>query len=103
HLQAFVEVKLRSAVLGDFAASLALARAEDLAFDERTVIGFELGQLGKGLRHREFVRIARIDTRDQRINGMIEKLLTKPPHDKFGNTLLFTIATRGHKRLAQDR
>ena len=49
HLQPFVKGKFGGAILCDFAGPPAFARAEDLAFDHRTVFFLEGGQFGKRL------------------------------------------------------
>src|SRR5580765_3777957 len=87
HLQAIVERKFRGAVLGHLAALLAFARAKDLAFDERAIACFELRELWEGLSYRKLMRIACIYAGDQRVNGLIEKLLPKAALHEFGNTL----------------
>src|SRR5262249_39371092 len=48
-LQALVEGKFWGAIFGDVTAAFAFPRAENLAFDERTVFGFELSEFGEGL------------------------------------------------------
>ena len=101
HLQPLVKGELGGAVFRNFPAPLALARAEDLPLDERAVARLKLAQLRERLRHRELVRVARIHPGDERINGMVQKLLPEPAHHKLGDALLLAIAARRHERLAQ--
>ena len=103
NLQTGIKGKLWGAVLGDFAALLALASAEDLPLDERAVARFELAQLREGLRHGKLVGIARIDPGHERVNGVVQKFLPQPAHNEFRDAFLFAIAARRHKRLAQHR
>ena len=51
---------------------------------------------------RELVRIARIDASDERVNGVIQKLLPEPADDEFGDALLLGIAARRDEGFAQD-
>ncbi len=103
HLQAIIKRKLGGAILGDFATPLAFARTEDLALDQGSVAGLQIAQFGKGLRHRKPVGIARINPRHKRIDGMVQKFLSQPAHDKLSHCFLFSVASPGHKRLAQHR
>ena len=49
----------------------------------------------------QFVRIARVNSSDERVNGVIEKFLIKPPHHKLPDAFLHAITTRRDERLAQ--
>ena len=100
HLQPFVKRELRRAVFRSFPAPFALASAEDLPLDERAITRLKLAQLRKRLLHRELVGVARIDSGDERIDGVVEKLLPKSAQNELRDAFLFAIAARRHERLA---
>ena len=100
-LEAFVEGKLGGAVLGDLTGAFAIAGAEDLALDERAVTRLELTQLGEGVRDREPVGIAGINTGHQGVDRMVEELLAQAADDKIGDALLFAVTARRDEGLAQ--
>ena len=73
----------------------ACARApENLALDERPVFLFERVELQEGMLDGQPRRIARIHAH-QRIDRVIQKLLTQPPQNKLRDTLL---TVRGDRR-----
>ena len=74
-----------------------------MAFDERTIFRFKLAQLRESVLDRELVRIARVNTGDQCINGMVQEFLPKAANDEFGDAFFLAVAPGRNKRLAQDR
>src|SRR5262249_10832651 len=102
HLQALVKGEFRGAIFGDLAAAFALTPAEDLAFDERAVTGFELGEFGEGVLKGKLMGVAGVNAGNERINRVVEKLPSKPADDEFGDGFLFAIAASRGEWLAQD-
>src|SRR5262249_10794166 len=103
NLEAVVEGEFWGTILGNLTALFALARAEDLAFDQRAVTLLQLDQLREGLAHGEFVRVAGVNSRDEGIDRMIEEFLSQTAHDELGDTFLLGIAAARHERFAHHR
>src|SRR5207249_1972299 len=87
--------------LRHLAALLALTRAKKLALDHRAVFVLQRLQLRKRVRDGKFVRVARVDSGDERINRVVEEFLVEPPHHELRDAFFNAIAPRGNEWLAQ--
>ena len=83
-------------------AGFLFAAAKKLAFEKRAVFLFRFKQFWKRVQHRKFVRIARVNSRDERVNGAVEKFLIQPAQDKFGDAFFHAVAARRHERFARQ-
>src|ERR1051326_4170759 len=96
--KAFIEGKFWRAVFGDLASFFPFSRSQDLAFDERAVFGFQLGQFRKSVRNRKPGRVSRINARDQRIDGAIKKFLAEPANDELRDAFFFSVGSPRDER-----
>ena len=101
-LHAVGEGKARRGVLRRFRVPLAFARAGDLALDQAAVFLFERKQPRKCRRHRDPLRVARVDAGDEGIDGVVEKLVAEAAAHERRDRFLDAGGRRRDERLAQE-
>ena len=77
-----------ASLFGNLAAALAFARAQNLPQKKRTIALLQRVEFGKGLRHGKHSGVAGVNSRHQRINGVIQKFPAQPPQDKLRDGFL---------------
>jgi hypothetical protein len=83
----------------DFSPLTAFARAQNLAFDERTVFLFEGVEFGKGLTNGQMGGITRIDPGNEWIDGVIEEFAAEPAKHKLSKAFLDDQGGRAERKV----